>query len=187
MKIQYSIQLHSYWHCGSGLAAGADLDALVIKDADNLPYIPGKTIKGLIREAVDDLLTFKNVSKEPDDYMETFGYFDDKDDKQKAETFFGNAVLRDEEARAIKGNNLSKYLYTSLASTEINSEGVAEDHSLRKVEATLPCILIGEILDIPTQEMADYILEAMKLIKNLGMDRNRGLGRCTWEGKCYDK
>lgn len=183
MKIEYSIQLHTYWHCGSGLAAGADLDALVIKDDRELPYIPGKTIKGLVKEAVDDLLTYEKVSSTPDGYVKTFGYFDNKDKKEKAATFFSNAALSSKEAEVIKSNGLTRYLYTSLANTAIDEKGIAKDHSLRKVEATLPCTLEGEILDIPDQEMADYIVKAMNLIKNLGMDRNRGLGRCTWKGK----
>ena len=47
--LTYQIQFHSYWHCGSGLAAGAGVDALVVKDANGLPFVPGKTIKGLLR------------------------------------------------------------------------------------------------------------------------------------------
>ena len=49
MRIDYSIEFFSYWHCGSGLAAGADVDELAIKDGDGLPYVPGRTVKGLLR------------------------------------------------------------------------------------------------------------------------------------------
>lgn len=34
MRIDYSIEFFSYWHCGSGLAAGADVDELAIKDGE---------------------------------------------------------------------------------------------------------------------------------------------------------
>ncbi len=53
MDIRYKIQFHTFWHCGSGLASGADADLLVIKDKDGIPYVPGKTVKGLLREAFD--------------------------------------------------------------------------------------------------------------------------------------
>ena len=56
MDITYTIELFSYWHCGSGLSAGADVDSLVIKDAKGMPFVPGKTIKGLIREAAETLI-----------------------------------------------------------------------------------------------------------------------------------
>lgn len=179
MNIKYNIQLHSYWHCGSGLAAGADVDALVIKDADGLPFIPGKTIKGLVREAVDDFLCFEGKNEVNDDYLKVFGYFDDKDHKEKGESFFTDARLNDTDATAIKATGLAKYLYTAVASTAIGEQGVALDHSLRRTEVALPCTLCGEIYDVP-DTMLETIEKAFGMIKNLGLDRNRGLGRCTW-------
>lgn len=55
------IEFFSPWHCGSGLSAGADVDSLVIKDINGLPFIPGKTIKGLIREAVEDYAALRGL------------------------------------------------------------------------------------------------------------------------------
>jgi len=59
MNIHYKIEFFTDWHCGSGLSSGADLDLLVIKDKDKLPFIPGKTIKGLVREAVEEIHGFQ--------------------------------------------------------------------------------------------------------------------------------
>lgn len=180
MDIKYTIQIHNYWHCGSGLAAGADVDALVICDRNGLPYIPGKTIKGLLREAVDILLALRGDTEACKDYLDLFGYFDDKDNKKKASAFFQDAVLNSSDADAIKAAHLQKYLYTSVASTAINEQGVAKDHSLRRVQVTLPCTLEGKILDVP-EAMKPLLIESFGMIKNLGLDRNRGLGRCTWK------
>ena len=58
------IEFFSPWHCGSGLSAGADADSLVIKDINGLPFIPGKTIKGLIREAVEDYAALRGLDME---------------------------------------------------------------------------------------------------------------------------
>ena len=55
MNIHYKLEFFSYWHCGSGLSAGADVDLLTIKDEDGFPFVPGKTIKGLLREASETL------------------------------------------------------------------------------------------------------------------------------------
>ncbi|MDD2650440.1 MAG: RAMP superfamily CRISPR-associated protein, partial [Candidatus Cloacimonetes bacterium] len=52
----YQVKFLSDWHCGSGLTSGSDVDALVIKDQNNLPIIPGKTIKGLLREAAETIV-----------------------------------------------------------------------------------------------------------------------------------
>lgn len=75
MDLHYQIQFHTDWHCGSGLAAGADLDALVVKDKEDLPFIPGKTIKGLVREAVEDMQSFQEKGSD-DNFANGFGYFE---------------------------------------------------------------------------------------------------------------
>lgn len=58
--INITIRFFSQWHCGSGTSAGADVDELVVKDKNGMPYIPGKTLKGLIREAVEDYVSFSS-------------------------------------------------------------------------------------------------------------------------------
>jgi len=56
MELNYKIKILSDWHIGSGLDSATDVDALVLKDDNKLPYIPGKTIKGLIKDAVNDMI-----------------------------------------------------------------------------------------------------------------------------------
>ena len=46
----YKVTFLDYWHLSSGLTSGSKLDSTVVKDKDGLPFIPGKTIKGLLRE-----------------------------------------------------------------------------------------------------------------------------------------
>ena len=40
----------SYWHAGSGQGRSAVSDALVQNDRNGLPFLPGRTVKGLLRE-----------------------------------------------------------------------------------------------------------------------------------------
>lgn len=177
MNIDYKIIFHSYWHCGSGLAAGADVDALVIKDKDNLPYVPGKTIKGLLREAIDDILFFRGVSE---DVLKLADEMFGEEGTRMGTVFFSNAVLSEKEKTAIVANRASSYLYTALSNTKIGKDGVAEEHSLRRMQVVVPCELYGTIMDIP-EEMIGYVKESIKYLKRLGSNRNRGLGRCTFE------
>ena len=51
MKIE--IKLYSFWSVGSG-KVGCSLDSIVLRDKDNLPYIPGRTFKGLLRDAYNE-------------------------------------------------------------------------------------------------------------------------------------
>ena len=169
--IKYEIEFFSNWHCGSGLAAGADVDALVIKDKDRLPYIPGRTIKGLLREAAsaitDDLETVNMV----------FGISGNDVNHKVGASFFSNAVLPSAERKYILEQKLQSLLYESFSSTSIDENGIAKDHSLRKIETVVPCKLEGVILSVP-EEALQKVEDAMSFIKRLGTGRNRGYGRC---------
>ena len=179
MKITYQIEFFNEWHCGSGLAAGADVDALVIKDKDNLPFVPGKTIKGLVREAMENLISLAGDNEKEQLFFDTFGYFDTKTEMVKGTAFFANAELSDSEKQAIKSGELAEYLYRNIASTAIDDEGIAQKGSLRKIEVAVPCKLNGTILGVP-DELAALVCDALKFIKRLGQNRNRGLGRCSF-------
>lgn len=49
IKIKYQVKFDSPFHAGNGLSEGL-LDRTVIKDKDGYLYIPGSTIKGILRE-----------------------------------------------------------------------------------------------------------------------------------------
>lgn len=174
--IKYKVTFFSYWHCGSGQAAGADLDELVIKDKDGLPYIPGRTIKGLLRDACEELCNYGNLSE--NELKTVFGHFDDNPDEAiKGKAFFSNVTLNEKERNVIINNRLSSYLYQSVASTAIDNNGIAKDHSLRRIQVAVPCTLEGIISNIP-ESFIPALNNAMKLVKRMGLNRNQGMGRC---------
>jgi CRISPR/Cas system CSM-associated protein Csm3 (group 7 of RAMP superfamily) len=190
MDIKYTLTFYDEWHCGSGLASGADMDALVVKDKDGLPFVPGKTIKGLVREAVENIIKLRG---ETDKYRETFvrvfGNAEDMDwnmlvDKEsvkmrKGEAFFTNAELNPVLVRRILDKNLKEYMYGGVSNTAIGEDGIAIDHSLRRTEIVVPCELYGEILNV-RGGMVNIVVDGLKMIKRLGQNRNRGLGRCDF-------
>ncbi|MCL6102441.1 MAG: RAMP superfamily CRISPR-associated protein [Bacteroidetes bacterium] len=190
--IKYTIKFFSEWHAGSGLTSGSDLDALVIKDKKGLPYIPGRTLKGLIKEAAIEIET---LVKNEDNFIKTvFGFSSKKpNDKteendpeefgvtEKGECFFSNAKLSDKLYTASVEKELAPFYYRSISSTAINGQsGVAEKHSLRRMQTTIPCVLEAEISNV-NEEYKDQIEACFKWIKRLGQNRNRGLGRCQFE------
>lgn len=185
MNIIYKIVFHTDWHCGSGLAAGADVDALVVKDKNEMPFVPGKTIKGLVREAVEEIRELQG-STNFTDLREAFGFFEkDKEEMEKGSMFFTNATLNEKEYEAIVSNDAARFMYRDIASTAIDNDGIAKEHSLRKMEVVVPCALHGEILNVP-EEIADEIIQSFGFIKRMGQNRNRGLGRCTITGRKED-
>lgn len=178
MNIYYKITFHTYWHCGSGLASGADADLLVIKDKDGLPYVPGKTVKGLIKEAVD--LLYPDY-KDTNDYKSVFGISgEEKKKSTRSDSFFKDATLPDNERKFIVLKKNARHLFQTISSTAITDEGIADDKTLRKIQVCIPCELEGEILDVP-EGIAEVVLSSLSYIKRLGAWRNRGLGRCTFK------
>ncbi len=182
--IEYTVEFFSDWHCGSGLAAGADVDMLVIKDKNKLPFIPGKTLKGLIREAVENLIALKEEEDLYQPMINTLFGEEASNENVRAEAlrketiFFSNATLSWELQNTILKNELSEYLYRSLSSTALKN-GLAEKHSLRKIQVTIPCQLHAKIHNVPEQ-LIPIITESFGLIKRMGQNRNRGLGRCLF-------
>jgi CRISPR/Cas system CSM-associated protein Csm3 (group 7 of RAMP superfamily) len=175
MDIKYKIEFFSNWHCGSGLAAGADVDALVVKDAKGLPYVPGRTLKGLFRESAQELVSDSTL------ISRIFGLSGDESparagDQRVGECFFGNAML--EEGATIVAAGLTPHLFQTFASTAIDEKsGIAKDNSLRKIETVVPCTLKGEIKNVPDGG-EELLRKTMQMIKRMGTGRNRGYGRC---------
>lgn len=187
--MKYEIRFLSDWHVGSGLGAGAETDAEVLKNENNLPYIPGKTIKGLLKDAAVELFSVNQADKGV--LNDLFGW-EEKDDEEKiirthsGNLFFSNATLPDEEQKEIKPE-LAEFLYRNISSTQINEKGVAENNSLRTMEVCMPITLVGGIRkfkdgveDDFTDDEKTLIGKTLKWVRRLGVNRNRGLGRCQF-------
>ncbi len=180
--INYTVTFFSDWNCGSGLSAGSESDSKVNKDRAGLPYIPGKTIKGLLKDTAIDLF-------EGDDYSNfieaCFGNENEKDhnpEKSINRFFYSNSEFTPEITKYFIDNpEKIRKLYRNIISTSIDEKtGVAKKESLRTMEVVIPLTLTGFISNIPN----DYVKQmedCLKMIKRLGVKRNRGLGRCRFD------
>ena len=68
---QIQFQITSYWQAGTGRSGGALVDSLVNKDINGLPFLPGRTIKGLLRQAVSSVEQWGHIP--PDSTYHFFG------------------------------------------------------------------------------------------------------------------
>jgi len=180
MRINYKIEILSDWHIGSGLDAGADADLIVLKDKNNLPYIPGKTVKGLLKDSLQEIIDVSDeISTEK--MNEIFGEEAEIYNSKRQKAFFSNAELGKTEQNEIKTNNLSSHLYKNIASTKIGKNGIAQKQSLRTIEVCMPVTLWGEItIKDEKQEYEELFEKAFKWTRSIGVNRNRGLGRCRF-------
>lgn len=180
ITLYYEIKFFDYWHLSSGLSGGAKLDSSVVKDENNLPYAPGKTIKGLVREMAELLENCDFIN-------ECFGTSSDEKDKcykteaknRQGRCYFSNAVIKKEITDEILEYQLQENLYDIIAATKIDENGVAEDNTLREIEVVVPVTLAGKITNIPQKYVTD-MKRSLKMIKRMGLNRNRGLGRCEF-------
>lgn len=164
MKI--AIEFFTYWHCGSGESGGSRVDALVARDAKGLPYIPGKTLKGHIREMAESLDDISFVES-------CFGLSENGIEKEGA-CYFSNGVIEENIDK-----ELTFYLFKTISSTKINEKGLAETGSLREIEVVVPLTLYATI-DFSDESKAyeEQMKKAFSQVKRMGLNRTRGLGRC---------
>lgn len=180
-------QLCGYWHAGSGAGSGASLDAVVIRSGNGLPFLPGRTVKGLLREAVtlaeecrrvdagtaEKLFGNRGPGKERDRFGTTPGILQ-----------FSSATLGDGmEAWAASqpGTSLKQNLYRELSMTAINEDGLADDQSLRRIELVVPTTLKARVSPLETTgvDWIQALRTAAPLVRRLGSHRHRGFGRVS--------
>ena len=161
------------------------MNLTVIKNEHGLPLIPGRTLKGLLRDAATNLkdLDSSVVSQE---FIDTvFGIEENTDKKHRqGRCFFSNATLSKYLTTHLSSNDGEEkkgLLFTSMASTAIDSNGIAKDQTLRQMEVTIPLTLYATIESFPEdQKMIEQLNFCFQWIKKMGTNRTRGLGRCEF-------
>lgn len=191
-----TIDIHGYWHPGTGRGRGAGTDALSHQDANGLPELPGRSVRGLLRQAVHDARLLGWYG-EPENAP---GYDDILFGTNKMEAGIANQPgwLRVDTARlptdvaawlAQSGQHRQRAeLYRTIYSTAIDPQGSAKDGSLRSQEVVVPLTLTAGIDIMPRaqeiheslpEDWANILQTALPLISAVGSKRNRGLGRAT--------
>ena len=181
--MEVTFQILSYWRVGTGQGRGASLDAVCARDPDGLPFIPGRQVRGLFREAVTDAAEMKWFSGAVD---ELFGSAktDGRDvipDTTAGTLRFENARMLACDQAALKREGYLRHgLFDTKRSTAIDPQtGAARDRSLRFEEVAIPLMLRTDILPLPgaPADWATRLETAAPLIRGIGSGRNRGLGR----------
>ncbi len=200
-----SFTFHSWWRVGSGAGRMGVLDELVARSPDGLPWIAGKTLKGLVREALYELADFGQIKDDIPELICGSAPQDKLDDEnednftanrkrfstKKGHVRFGSAEMPKEwrDWASSKKNENSPIIDALFDKRNMGAieNGVAKDNSLRSVEVTAPMVLEAKIQIISqediTQDRADEISEALvncaPLIRRIGRGRTRGFGRVS--------
>ncbi|CAM2069313.1 RAMP superfamily [Sulfidibacter corallicola] len=184
-------EISSYWHTGGAASGGFVLDNLAKRDAHDLPYVPGRTVKGLVRDACLRAEHWGRLDRGTTDRW--FGTSTETTGRTRYETEpgllgFDDAVLPKEITAVLatrEAAHLAAHLYRHIHATSIDARtGHAKDKSLRGTEVVVPLTLRAPIFfPIPgtASSLGDCwpsdLERALSLIRGLGMSRSRGLGR----------
>lgn len=196
MKLK--VKLDSYTLCGSGEGAGL-IDSDVVFDAIGFPYLPGRRMKGLLRESAQEVLEmlgkedsltcllhslFGNGGFEPGkiqvpnlrlpDYDKIFSY--------------AGALLKDPKMSIFTRTNILAGFTEIREQTALDEHGIADENSLRTTRVLRPGYFFkAKIVELPKPEAALLFLAAHNL-KRMGTRRNRGQGKitCKLQGAPFD-
>lgn len=199
-----TVNFLNYWHTGSGAGAGHSVDARCLRDQNDLPFIAGRQLKGLLRHAVqraeawgwlDALAKPEGVASFAELLFGSITQERGRDETTPGMLMVGNARLPDAEYDWLAQKAQAQHreqLFTELFSTAIGADGIAEDHSLRGLEVCLPIPLRAPLsleqtaLDETLRRQQHQWLastnpwtpveKALPLIDALGAHRSRGLG-----------
>lgn len=202
------IDVHGYWHAGSGRSAGAFADALVQKTPQGLPRVGGRHLKGLLRHALrkaESLGWYRDLElpEGPVENLETLLFGTPSQQESRYNTAPGILMVSDGALPQPESDWLSQddqsqlrqHLYRRVSSTAMTDRGTALADSLRTIEVTIPMQLHATLSMQPTavdaaeraQQYAwidrrdawNSLLQACALIDSIGANRSRGLGEAS--------
>lgn len=175
-----TFKFSSYWHAGTGRGEGARLDAVVARTADGLPLLPGRSVKGLMREGVQILEDGGHV--QAGTTARLFGAaaaeHDRRFDSTPGELRFSDAVLDDPSVLGLSADARSG-LFDEVASTRIAENGLAQDETLRRIEVAVPLTLHAVAESDQDGAWIGVLTQAAPLVRAAGSGRHRGMGRVS--------
>ena len=198
-EFRIQIEVYDYWHAGTGRGSGPILDAAVARTPAGLPRLPGKTVRGLIRDGFRQAEDFNHPEILESARAEVEARTDDVfgSDFVQGRLHVTDARLPESETFEAWADGVdlpvAGMLFESIASTAIDgSTGQAQDKTLRVVEVAVPLTLEARVIATGLDGTAEgdgakngltegELVAALGFIRGLGTQRRRGFGRSQWK------
>lgn len=178
------IELLDFWHCGSGRGSNDFLDAVAGRDAAGLPFVPGRLLKGLLRDAVARYEAFGHAA-----VGSTEALFGTRHAAPEAPRLPGRIRVGDARLpevlrawlRAPGGAAYRQALARELFAATVDDTGKPRESGPRGLEVIVPVVLEAELLAIgdAPDGWRGLLAAALPLAGAVGAHRTRGLGRCA--------
>lgn len=175
------IQFDSEWLVAGGPSTLGTADLAPMLDGDGLPFIPGRTLRGLLREAV---LTVDIACGRADSNCDRLFGTRKSTESQGAgdgSTRIGDALLpRAIAERCRLREDRCDLLHTTRRTSLELGTRVAKARSLREMEVAIAGLCLSGPVECSSREDLELLAFAGGLIRHLGHSRSRGLGRCQF-------
>ena len=195
--MRLTIELLSDLCAGTGEASGGAMDTAVAEDEYGIPVIPGKRIKGLFREAAEELMDHGLASSVDVDTV--FGVTGGAENGVHFSTLYPigyqkmrsvlEAMKKDKMWTSYSERKWVQDFYTTVRTqTAIGAAGVADDNTLRSSRVVCQkCkgdakhgnrMFEGEV-DIPEameKQYEELLGQCAKMVRHIGLNRTRGYG-----------
>ena len=169
IKIDMTISFLSKWHCGSG-EGGILADRLVSRDSRNCPYIPGSTLKGVVRDSCEQLSRTLAIPIAPSDphsfNLRASGVFGPLDEKSSpVDVLFGNKYQGEcmFVSDAIMADKPVFDAYDQSRICKSRTLGTAKDKHLFSTEYSLS----SKFTNIPLKAYIEGYHESLLVFENL--------------------
>ncbi len=186
--IDLTIDMTSDWGVGSGTARHGSIDRCVRRDVDGLPYLPGRSLRGVLREACAQAAAALDDGKPgawTDLWLQVFGQR-----KGGGRVIVPSARLSPEvRTRLLTHPGLAEATWFVRSSTAIDpASGVAKHDTLRVDERVRAGARLLSTLELDVDNewwvgpesngLHLLLLAGARLIWSVGGKRRRGVGRC---------
>lgn len=197
VDLKFKIHLLSDTTFGRGDGVAGLLDQEVEHDASGFPYLRGRTLKGLLSEECDNVISTLLPTGRQNHWWAVAAQLFGRAGSTSAdmgEMHVGDACLPDDLRQAVgyqlqQSTELTKQdvlstLTTIRRQTAINPEtGAPEKNSLRSMRVILRDLEFTALLSfegLPTEDMQNLLAVGALALRHLGESRNRGKGhvRC---------
>ncbi len=197
LHIDVDVILEGQWHCGTG-EAGLLADRLIRRDSLNRPYIPGSTLRGVVREQCERLARAMDLHEPSNPHGKNREWFVPADQLRsvvdllfgtrhvESTLYFRDARLKEQES--LPWNTLSAVISRTAMSRGL---GTVREKHLFETEYAQPMVLSTSISAWHKQLAAFapeylpyayfFLLMGLRSVERLGGDKSVGKGWCRLE------
>lgn len=197
--LTYLLKFQSPFHCGTGLTNGL-IDRSVQKDKEGYLYVPGSTIKGVLRETCEYLArtlipdvavrdphekddAVKSFSEEPDIVECIFG-----SGYREGSIFFDNACMtwESKEYRFMQTENRTQTRLSRLTGTVISGALYSSEFGISglefegKIHGWLEGVSNPFSDDLPGSYPLYLLIAGLSMTNRIGANRSTGMGYCQF-------